>query len=107
MKLTSSSKIQILWFRIVTAWRLVFKYKHYAIVSVDEKNLEKLIINTHHDGKHSVAFYMGYSGLQEYYAYLVLKNAVDSYDHADVILAKGDLEAAVIEKMKQKEKSNK
>lgn len=96
MKRNSLPKWMLLLKRVVIAFRILTgKYKHFVVLSVDEKNLKKLIGNVHFDQNNVVDIACDYLMLQEFTGYSLIKHAASGIDDIDMILGKAEIEADV------------
>jgi len=77
--------------RIVIAYRIIFrKYNHFAVISVTEENLEKLLEEKEFDAQ------LVYHGLQPYCIDRMIRMISNSKDDIDMALSKAEFEGNIL-----------
>ena len=73
--------------KITAAYMCLFEYKHFFIVNVNTKNLEKSLLYDDFE-------ITGYRcGLQQYNQNYIIKSMANSFDNDDLLLQRAELEA--------------
>jgi len=93
-------RVIIFFFRnLSTCFKILFKYKHFFVVSLDKKDFIKFLS----DDK-NLSYKMRWSGMREFQMKLSIRIMSDSFDDIELALEKGTFEAEVIETLENNKK---